>query len=870
MRVRAAVVTILALGVSATRLGGQTVGPANPLVRNCVPAAWQAADVRWVRDVAPHNKVDDLIDSTSDSPLDLVVNFNRCIRQSDLNTLAQLSPEGRVVLKGTFIPFASMSGVARAHVPAIAALPQVAFVERKFGFSGTLNVSVANIRVASAPGLTDTVQDRFPEINGTGINIAILDSGVNNPGGAGTTHRAFPNAAAFYDAVTADNPQPPRDPNTNPDDDSGHGTLVASIALGRSVQGTTGTFPRGVAPRAGLIDVRVFNSATDPCGTTGAWDDAVRGLQQVYLNRRAWNVQVVNLSIHQCDNSGPVASDGLDSFSQLVDLAESMGIVVVAAAANDGPNNQGLTAPAAATRAITVAASDDHNSTDRSLSTSWPWSNRGPRDDDGDGVVLDELKPDVTAPGVDICAAARDSETGSACGPGTSFAAPHVAGLAALILQERPGMHPASVKQLLIQTAERKGTPSPPGVDLGWSKEWGFGLVNGFAAINLLRQESQQADLTFPNFPPTPAWDSNDITTRDRPRVNVANEARVRILNQGPNPARNVRVQFGVFDYSVSIPAFHDIGTVIVGEILSDKDMTVSIPWTPKASGHLCLQVEIGYGSDSDPSNNVAQRNLRVAESPVTFEVRNTLTEEPAEIHFVPTFDPPTSNWTVTITPPAVTLAADDCPVQIEVLLSPLSTATPGSVQQVDVAAMIGDVLLGGVTVEDSVPSLPDCNLNGIDNTEDIASGASQDINNNGTPDECKVLDLPCTFSGTAQGGQVSVSLAGFTATCTVSIVTTAGQSPSTVAANLAAAINADACMSGQGITATASGNSVRMVGFLLRLLGSTITDPGIHHSIPIVAIPALTITGVALMALLLLLAGVFFIARQARRATYR
>jgi hypothetical protein len=450
------------------------------------------------------------------------------------------------------------------------------------------------------------------------------------------------------------------------------------------------------------------------------------------------------------------------------------------------------------------------------------------------------------------------------------MAAPHVAGLAALILQERPAMHPASVKQLLIDTAERRGTPSPPGVALGWSDEWGFGLVNGFAAIDRLRQLSQQADLTFPHFPANPSWLSPDISTRDEPRVNVANEARVQIRNRGPNPARNVRVQFGIFDYSAAIPAFADIGTVLVPEILNGEERTVAIPWTPGASGHLCLQVEIGYGPDTDPSNNLAQRNLAVAQSPVTFEVRNTLTEEQAEIRFVPTFNPPTSDWTVTITPTSVMLAADDCPVQVEVLLTPLATAAPGSVQRVDVAAMIGEVLLGGVTVEDSVPLFPDCNSNGVDDAIDISGGTSADSNGNGIPDECELAELPCTFFGTAQGGQVSVTLAGFNATCTVSIVTTAGQSPAAVAANLAAAISADACMVGQGITASASGASIRMAGFLLRFIDSTVTDPGLRHRIPVNAIPALTPAGVALMTSLVLLAWIAIRLRQRRRGALR
>jgi subtilisin family serine protease len=402
---RSAVLAIAVVALVPSGVAGQTVGPPNPLIRNCVPADWQRSDVRWSRDIAPRNKIDDLIDSSTDARVDIIVNFNRCIRPSDLDTLAQLSPEGRVVLKGRFIPFVSMAEVERGHVAAIAALPQVAFVERKLGFSGSLDISVANIRVASAPGLTDTVQDRFPGINGAGINIAIVDSGADDFGGPGTTHRTLPSAVAFYDAVTADNPVPPRDPNSNPDDDLYHGTHVASIALGRGLGATSGTFPRGVAPRAGLIDVRVVNAATDPLCTTGSWDDVVRGLEQVYLSRTAWNVGVVNLSIGQCDASGQVASDGLDAFSQLVDVAESMGIVVVAAAGNDGPSNQGIPAPAAATRAITVAASDDQNSTDRSQSTIADLSNRGPRDDDSDGVSLDELKPDLTAPGIGISAA---------------------------------------------------------------------------------------------------------------------------------------------------------------------------------------------------------------------------------------------------------------------------------------------------------------------------------------------------------------------------------------------------------------------------------------------------------------------------------
>lgn len=155
-------------------------------------------------------------------------------------------------------------------------------------------------------------------------------------------------------------------------------------------------------------------------------------------------------------------------------------------------------------------------------------------------------------------------------------------------------------------------------------------------------------------------------------------------------------------------------------------------------------------------------------------------------------------------------------------------------------------------------PCSPDCNSNDVPDAVDISSGASADVNSDGSPDECEVAQDVCTFVGTAQGGAVSVSLSGFTATCTVSIATTAGQSVAIVAANLAAAINADACMSSQGITASASGSSVRMEGFLLRFQGTTITDPGIVRRIS--DIPTLTATGVGLMLVLILLAAFFLL----------
>lgn len=162
-----------------------------------------------------------------------------------------------------------------------------------------------------------------------------------------------------------------------------------------------------------------------------------------------------------------------------------------------------------------------------------------------------------------------------------------------------------------------------------------------------------------------------------------------------------------------------------------------------------------------------------------------------------------------------------------------------------------------------------DCNENGIPDSTDISGGASQDINGNEVPDECEIVVIPCTFFGTAEGGQVSVTLTGFTATCTVVIVTTPGQSSETVAMELAAAINSDACMNGQGFTASASGSSLQMGGFLLRFDGSTVADPGLSHEIPIIAVPTLSPLGLAALTLLVLLAGIALRLRRRNPTLY-
>jgi hypothetical protein len=353
-----------------------------------------------------------------------------------------------------------------------------------------------------------------------------------------------------------------------------------------------------------------------------------------------------------------------------------------------------------------VAASEDRDTQNCGDDVIAYYSSRGPRDDNRDSDVYDELKPEVTAPGSHywggdasgIVAARYNTTDGAIAKRGTSMAAAHVAGLAALIMQANPGLDAAAVKDIIVRTAEMRGVrgpPSAPTKDPNWNNRWGWGLVDGFGALDFM-DLMLPTDLTYPGYPPKPIYMSPDISVWPPPRVGQNSIVKVRVLNKGPSAASNATIRFRAYDFSPTIPAFERIGD---GERTLDLLIgvtEVSMVWKPKSSGHRCIQTEIIYAPDTNSSNNTAQRNLEVAASPVSFKVRNTLTEERARIDFVPTFEydanPP---WTVQIAPCYVELAADDPPQDVNVLLiPPPGGAAPGSTQIVHVAAMIGDVLL--------------------------------------------------------------------------------------------------------------------------------------------------------------------------------
>ncbi|GGN59079.1 hypothetical protein GCM10010112_13590 [Actinoplanes lobatus] len=257
--------------------------------------------------------------------------------------------------------------------------------------------------------------------DGSNVKVAVLDTGID------ATHPDL--AGQIAEAVDFTNSP------VGTQDEYGHGTHVASTIAGTGA--ASDGLRRGVAPGAKLAIGRV-------CGASGrcAGDAIIAGMEWAAKS----GVRVVNMSL------GGSPSDGTDPLSQAVNrLSRTYGTLFVISAGNSGPSATTIGAPGAADEALTVAAVDK---SDQMAS----FSSRGPRF--GDGAA----KPDIAAPGVSIAAArAKGTAMGKplddfyTSASGTSMAAPHTAGAAAIIAQQHPDLTGRQIKALLMATSKDLG-----------------------------------------------------------------------------------------------------------------------------------------------------------------------------------------------------------------------------------------------------------------------------------------------------------------------------------------------------------------------------------------------------------------------------
>ncbi|HUK33379.1 MAG TPA: S8 family peptidase, partial [Vicinamibacterales bacterium] len=330
-------------------------------------------------------------------------------------------------------------------------------------------------------------------LTGAGVTVAVLDSGIAKGQGdfSGTKVRLF------KDFVNN---------KTQQYDDYGHGTHVAGILAGNGLD--TNGKEMGVAPGAQLVVLKVLDSQGN-----GTVANVIAALDWLAVYGPTHNVRVANLSF----GSEPCDQPDQDPLALATKALVNRGIIVVAAAGNDGTSNGkkvwgGIPSPADAPWVLTVGASSSMGTLSRKDDQVASFSSRGP-------AVGRYAKPDVVASGVGIVAPVPKGGSLVLANPnllvtlqcltlgcsnqdlfmslsGTSMAAPVVSGTVALMLQANPNLTPNLVKAIIQYTAEEHSGYSP--------LEEGAGFLNTLGAVRLAKFFA--SGLPGSQAPFSPAW----------------------------------------------------------------------------------------------------------------------------------------------------------------------------------------------------------------------------------------------------------------------------------------------------------------------------------------------------------------------------
>ncbi|MBI2251261.1 MAG: S8 family peptidase [Armatimonadetes bacterium] len=267
----------------------------------------------------------------------------------------------------------------------------------------------------------------MPEVwkiaTGKGRVGAVIDTGID------TTHQDLKaQVKDFYDVVGG---------KKESYDDEGHGSHVSSIVAGTGE--ASGGLYKGIAPDAKLVGVKVLDK-----NGSGSYSDVIKGVEWIVAKNKEYPIDVINMSL----GGTPQGSYKDDPLCQALEVAEKEGIAVIAAAGNEGPFKSTISTPAYAPFVNAVGAYDDNGTVNRKDDKIAYFSSRGP-------TKFDKLvKPDNSAPGVNIMAAKAGSINGYVALDGTSMASPMVAGAVLLLKQVKPDIMPNLTKELLKKTAD--------------------------------------------------------------------------------------------------------------------------------------------------------------------------------------------------------------------------------------------------------------------------------------------------------------------------------------------------------------------------------------------------------------------------------
>lgn len=410
----------------------------------------------------------------------VVVTFNGsgAPEASQVLALTQLGITRGITMQA--LPIAGVVATA-AQVDALAQNPAVRslYINKQLEFFNYGDTNLTGVKRLRLDAQT-TARNGGTPVSGRGIGVLINDSGVDGTHDdikLGTHLVQNTLGSTNLNSVNSMLPVTYVEGVPNTDNNSGHGTHCAGTVGGNGAK--SGGKYEGVAPGASLLGY----------GSGGALLvlDAIGGFDYALTHQFQYNIRVISNSFGSSGTFNPN-----DPLNVTTKKCYDRNMVVVFAAGNSGPGADTHNPYAIAPWTISVGAGDRNGQ----LAS---FSSRGVKGQQGTFVVDGQTwtyknEPVITAPGVDVVStrtqgpvpllgAQKDAATLTAAElpfytvlSGTSMATPHTAGIVALILEAKPSMTPAQVKELLQNTATNM-----PGRE---SWEVGAGYVNAFAAVD--------------------------------------------------------------------------------------------------------------------------------------------------------------------------------------------------------------------------------------------------------------------------------------------------------------------------------------------------------------------------------------------------
>ena len=427
--------------------------------------------------------LEELKSGLSGATVDVIIQFKQAPTDAQHG---KVEGHGGVLKKKLDVIRGAHYSVPVKSLPALADDPDVAYISPNRPLSGT---STSTLDYTPESVNAQVAWQQWG-LDGTGVGVAVIDSGVT---AVGDLYWWIPSNQTYGSRVVYSQNFVPGTTDTS--DQYGHGTHVAGIIASQGWFSTGGNFThtfKGIAPNANIINLRVLDQ-----NGAGTDSSVIAAIQTAISLKSTYNIRVINLSLGR----QVYESYTVDPLCQAVEAAWSAGIVVVAAAGNQGRNDSAgtegygtIAAPGNDPYAITVGAMKTANTPTRVDDTIASYSSKGPTA--YDFVV----KPDIVAPGnqvvstlapnapllstpTDVYLSEYSSSTTTSTGSGgntknnkknstssltantispsymrlsgTSMATPVVSGAAVLLLQQNPNLTPDQVKARLMKTASK-------------------------------------------------------------------------------------------------------------------------------------------------------------------------------------------------------------------------------------------------------------------------------------------------------------------------------------------------------------------------------------------------------------------------------